>query len=95
MPHAGDLIGYAVILVVATLIISFGAYILSSVQTQQAPVAGGANNGSTAYNITGRGLTGLGTFGTFLPIVAIVLVAGVLIGILISVFAGVGASNAV
>jgi hypothetical protein len=40
-------------------------------------------------------LTGLGTFGTFLPIVAIVLVAGVLIGILISVFAGVGASNAV
>jgi hypothetical protein len=86
MPHAGDLIGYAVVLVVATLIISFGAYILDSVLAQQTP-------SSVAANVTTAGLTGLNTFGTFLPIVAIVLVAGVLIGILISVFAGIGAQK--
>ena len=66
--------------VVVAIILSMGGEILSQVQSGQT-----AN--STAYSITGKGLTGMETFGNWLPTIAIVVAASVIIGIILMYFA--------
>jgi hypothetical protein len=64
------------VVVVAAIILSMGASILASLQATQT-----AN--TLQYNITGKGLTGLGTFGDWLPLIALVVVASIVIGVIV------------
>jgi hypothetical protein len=64
---------------VAAIVIAFVALVLAQIKTQVTSIAG-AN--SAAENATTSGLTAMQTFGTWLPIIAIVTVAGVILSLL-------------
>ena len=74
-----DLGTIAIALVVAAVILGMGATILEKVQGTQ------TLNG-TAYNSTGYGLTGMNTMAEFIPTIAIVAVAAIVIGIILVFF---------
>ena len=61
------------------IIISVGGSILSQVQTQQ-------TTNSVAYNASTNGLTGITTMAQWLPTIAVVIAAAVVIGIIINHF---------
>ena len=75
----GQFGGLALSFVVLTIILSMGGEILSAIQTDQTA------NGS-AYNVTGKGLEGVSTFGDWLPTVAIVVASAVVIGVVVNYF---------
>jgi len=75
----GDLTGNVVALVVIAIVIAFGALILVEVQDEVASID--AVN-TTAYNATGSGIEAMGTFGDWLPIISVVVVAGVILMLL-------------
>jgi len=77
----------ALIVVVAAIIIGMGASILSALQTQQTADYG-AN--SLPYNISGKGLTGLTTMSTWIPLIALVIVASIVIGVIVRYMGGMG-----
>jgi len=60
----GQFGGLALSFVVVSIMLSMGGEILSQVQDQQTAL-------STAANITGSGLTGMTTFGDWLPTIAV------------------------
>ena len=74
-----DLGTIAIALVVAAVILGLGATILEKIQGTQTLNA-------TAYNSTGYGLTGLSTMAEFIPTIAIVAVAAIVIGIILVFF---------
>ncbi len=74
-----DLGTIAIALVVATIILGLGATILEKIQSTQ------TING-TAFNSSGFGLTGMTTMSEFLPTIAIVAVAAIVIGIILVFF---------
>ena len=74
-----DLGTIAIALVVAAVIIGMGATILEKIQGTQV-----VNN--TAFNTTGFGLTGMNTLAEFIPTIAIVAVAAIVIGIILVFF---------
>lgn len=74
-----DLGTIAIALVVATVILGMGATILDKMQSTQ------TING-TAYNSSGYGLVGLSTMAEFIPTIAIVAVAAIVIGIILVFF---------
>ena len=74
-----DLGTIAIALVVATIILGLGATILEKIQGTQ------TING-TAFNSSGFGLTGMVTMSEFLPTIAIVAVAAIVIGIILVFF---------
>jgi hypothetical protein len=76
-----DMSAYVLALVVVAVILGVGATILTQVQTTQ-------TSGTTAYNATGYGLTGTGTLSQWLPIIAVIVAAAVVIGVIVSAFRG-------
>ena len=74
----------AIVFVVLAITVGVGAGLMAQVQTLQLNNTGGT---TIASNISGQGLTGLTTFGTWLPTIALVLCASVVIGILLYSFA--------
>ncbi len=74
-----DLGTIAIALVVAAVILGMGATILDKLQSTQ-PI-----NGS-AYNTSGFGITGMVTIAEFIPTIAIVAVAAIVIGIILVFF---------
>lgn len=74
-----DLGTIAIALVVAAVILGMGSTILEKLQTSQ------TINGS-AYNTSGFGLTGMVTIAEFIPTIAIVAVAAIVIGIILVFF---------
>ncbi len=74
-----DLGTIAIALVVAAIILGLGATILEKIQGTQT-----TNN--TAFNASGFGLDGLNTMAEFLPTIAIVAVAAIVIGIILVFF---------
>jgi hypothetical protein len=83
----------AILFVVIGVTVSVGAYITSQVQSQIGTVTGfnslnAAGTSSAAYNAAGNAVTGMGTFAAWLPILAIVLVAVVIIALLYGFLAG-------
>ncbi len=77
MKYKGQLsgaMGTVITLVLLTIVLGIGATVLSEVQGTQT-----AN--SIAYNSTTKGLEGLETFSNFLPVIAIVVVAAIVIGL--------------
>ncbi|MEM3416248.1 MAG: hypothetical protein QW719_02845 [Candidatus Micrarchaeaceae archaeon] len=81
----GDLEGIAIIFVVLAVVLAVGAYILSTIGT----TANFPANSVSATTLS-NGQTALNTFATWLPILAIVIVAAIVIYILIGVFHGRG-----
>ena len=74
-----DLGTIAIALVVAAIILGLGATILEKIQGTQTVNA-------TAFNASGFGLDGLNTMAEFLPTIAIVAVAAIVIGIILVFF---------
>ena len=83
--------------VVATVIVSYGAQVVSSIQSAQLSTYNRVGCNSTAgattacgydYNISAKGLQGMGTFGDNLPLMATVVVAAIIIGILVVYLGG-------
>jgi len=73
----------ALTIVVAAIIISMGAEILTQLQSQQTAQ-------SYSYNVTTYGLTGMSTFGTWIPLIALVVVASIVIGVIVRYMSGAG-----
>lgn len=69
----------AVLFVVASVTISMGAEILSGIDDEQ-------TEDTYEDNITEEGLSGLDTMGGWLPTIAIVVMAAVVIGVLLTSF---------
>ena len=74
-----DLGTIAIALVVAAIILGMGATILEKIQSTQ------TTNGS-AYNSSEFGLSGMTTMAEFIPTIAIVAVAAIVIGIILVFF---------
>jgi len=74
-----DLGTIAIALVVAAVILGMGATILEKIQGTQV-------TDKTAFNASGFGLTGMNTMAEFIPTIAIVAVAAIVIGIILVFF---------
>jgi hypothetical protein len=72
----GDILPIAMVLVVAGIAISFGLNVQEDVQTDMT-----AN--SAAYNASGDAIDGVATLAEKLPIIATVVAAAIIIGVLI------------
>ena len=75
-----DLAGVAIIFVIVAIVIGIGASVLTSVSS-------GKTAGSTEANASTYGLKGLEQLGSWLPTIAIVVVAAIVIGIIVTYFA--------
>ena len=75
-----DLGSIAIALVVAAIILGLGGTILDEVQDTQTV-------NSTSYNTSTEGLAGIETMAQFIPTIAIVAVAAIVIGIVLVYFA--------
>jgi hypothetical protein len=75
----------AIVFVVIGVAVSIGAYITSEVQVQVASVAG---SNSIANQTAGYAVKGMQTFGQWLPILAIVVIAAVIIALLYGLLGG-------
>lgn len=85
----GDLSGIGITLVIAAVVIGLGATIVTNIQTSGRGTAFNATNSgtwTTAYNASGYGLSGLNTLGSYIPTVALVAVAAVVIGVVMVFF---------
>lgn len=71
----------AIIFVLAATVIAVGAYVLTQIDT-----TAGFANGSVAANATIAGQTALGTLATWLPVIAVVIAAVILISLLVNAF---------
>ena len=82
-----DLGSLAVVLVVVTIALSMGALVLSEVRSSET-----VNKSTDAWarNATDKGLSSVATASGFLPVVAIVVVAAIIIGIVATSFRGSG-----
>lgn len=87
-----QLASYALLFVVVGLILGFGSLILEETQDQIDTVTG--TTVSAGHNVTGDALTGMLTFGDWMPILAIVIVAGIVITLLLGSFMLRGAGRA-
>lgn len=74
-----DLVPLAIGFVVVAIVIGLGATILNNIQGTQV-------SNSAAFNATGYGLTSLNTMSSYLPTLAIVTIAAVIVGIIIVYF---------
>ena len=74
-----DLGTIAIALVVAAIILGMGGTILDEIQDTQ-------TSGTAAYNASDYGLQGMNTLSQFIPTIAIVAVAAVVIGIILVFF---------
>jgi hypothetical protein len=78
-----ELLPIAIAFVIVAIAISIGSDVLDNIQTSQI-----ANQNLSNYNISGKGLLGLSKIANWLPTIGIVIGASVVIGTLITYFAG-------
>ena len=72
----------ALVIVVASIIISMGATILGQLKLQQ-------TDSSLEANVTNQGLAGMVTFGNWIPLIALVIAASIVIGVIVKYLGGV------
>lgn len=77
------LAGIGITFVVVAIVLSFGSTILSELKDD----AESKGDNTTAYNATEAGLEGLEEFADWLPTLALIVVAAVIIGIIVRYFA--------
>lgn len=75
-----DLMPIALLIVVTAIAIGVGADVLSTVQADQ-------TSGTAAYNASGFGLTGVSELSSWIPTIALVVAAAIVIGVLVYSFA--------
>jgi len=75
----GDLPGIVMVLAVVVIAVSMISTVLSDIQGTQTA-------GSTAYNVTAKGLDAMSNLGQWTPTIAIVIAAAVILGILLTAF---------
>lgn len=75
--------------VVVTILLGFGLLILLEVQSE---ILAQSSNTSAAYNATGEGIDALGSLSGWLPLLALVIIAAIIIGYLLVSFGGQKAS---
>ena len=75
-----------IILVIIAVVIGVGATVLDEVSVTQ-QTSGGVNETGAAFNATADGLSGLTTFSSFQPTIAVIVVAVIVIGLLLGGFA--------
>ena len=78
-----DLLPIALVFVVVAIAVAFGASVISSIQTS-------FTVNTTAYNATTQGLVALGNISSYLGLLATVVVAAVIIGVIVRSFGGAG-----
>lgn len=83
----GGLGGSAIAIGVVAIVLAFVGLILTQTQTQ---VLTQATNTSAAYNATVQGLTAVNTFASWLGIIVVVLLGGLVITFLVTRFGGMG-----
>ena len=83
-PAAGlqDLLPAVIAFVLIAIVGAIGALILVNFQTNIGIVGGNY----IAYNAVGQGITGITTIMSYLPLIALVIVAAILIGIVLVAF---------
>lgn len=83
-PAAGlqDLLPAVIAFVLIAIVGAVGALILVNFQTN----IGTAGANYIAYNAVGQGITGITTIMSYLPLIALVIVAAILIGIVLVAF---------
>ena len=81
--EVSSLIGYGLVFVVLAVVLAVGAYILSSIGN-----TAGFASGSVPANTLNEGQQALQTFSNWLPILAVVIVAAIIIYLLLRMFAG-------
>ena len=73
--------GLALAFVIVAVVVGIGATILTQVRTTQ-------TTNSIAYNASTSGLTGLDTMSDWLPTIAVIIAAAVVIGVIVRYFQG-------
>ena len=73
--------------VVVGILVGFGLLILTEVQTEINSQTGGTSN-SSAYNGTGEAIDAIGDLAGWLPLLALVIIAAIIIGYLMVSFGG-------
>lgn len=87
-----DLLPVAMLIVISAVAIGIGAQVLGSVNDDYVTGAAGCNSTSKAncgyaYNATDAGLTGSTELASWIPTIALVIAAAIVIGILVYSFA--------
>lgn len=77
-----SMVRYGMLFVLVGIILGIGAYVNSQVQT----TAGWATT-SVEYLAVQNATTGIGTLSSWLPIIAVVIAAAIIIGLLVTAFA--------
>lgn len=72
--------GIVLAFAMVAIVVGIGGTVLAGVQSTQ-------TSGTIPYNATTSGLSGITTFGNWLPTIAVVLAAAVVIGIIVKSFA--------
>lgn len=75
-----DMSGIVITMVVVVIVLGLGLTILEGIMDNQTPAG-------NAYNATSAGVSALATFTDYLPTIAIVIVAALVLGILITYLA--------
>jgi NADH:ubiquinone oxidoreductase subunit 3 (subunit A) len=75
----------AITIVVAVVVLGFGAQILGQIYTSQITPS---SNSSFEANITRQGLTGLKTLGDWIPTIVLIVVLAIIIGIIYTYLSG-------
>jgi len=83
-----DLGSIAISLVIAVIVLGIGASILANIQSSADTSVNLSDTGTwnAAYNATGSGIAGLSTMSSYVPTIALVAVAAIVIGIIIVFF---------
>lgn len=86
-----DLLPVALLFVVATIAISIGAQIINTIQDDYVTGAAGCNSTNTtacgeAYDTSGYGLDAMTELGSWIPTLALVVAASIVIGVLVFSF---------
>ena len=74
-----DLVPIGIAFVLIVMVLAFGASIVADVEADQA-------TGSVAENVSNEGLNGLSKLGQKMPLLATVVIASVVIGVLVVAF---------
>jgi len=82
-----DIPAYAILLVVSAMVLGFGILVLASVQTTLVSSGFAAQN-STSWNAIGYGITGTSQLSQWLPLIALVIAAVIIISLILRGFGG-------
>jgi hypothetical protein len=88
MVSLNELGAAAMAIVVASFMIGIGASVLLSLNNTQTSTGAVGGAGTAATTVISNGIAAMTTFGTWIPIIAVVVAAVVVIGLLVTYLGG-------